>query len=98
MRRIPLRFIASSFRFRPDRPIHQPNGSRLLIAALLLPMAACKVGPDFAAPAAPVAANWLESNDASVHTDRQDYEQWWTAFNDPTLNRLIDLAYTPLTR
>ena len=93
MRRILLRFIASSFRTRTDRPIDQPNCSRLLIAALLLPMAACKVGPDFAAPTAPLADNWLESGDASVHTDRQDYEQWWTAFKDPTLNRLIDLAY-----
>ena len=93
MRRMPLRFIAASFRPWADRPIHRPIGPRLLIAALLLPMAACKVGPDFAAPTAPVAGNWLESSDASVHTDRQDYEQWWTAYHDATLNRLIDLAY-----
>jgi NodT family efflux transporter outer membrane factor (OMF) lipoprotein len=64
-----------------------------LIAAVLFPLAACKVGPDFAAPAAPVAAAWLEASDASVHTDRQDYERWWAVFNDPTLNNLIDLAY-----
>ena len=66
---------------------------RILALAVVLPFASCKVGPDFAAPTAPVAGNWLESGDASVRTDRQDYEQWWTAFNDPTLNHLIDLAY-----
>jgi NodT family efflux transporter outer membrane factor (OMF) lipoprotein len=66
---------------------------RILALAVVLPFASCKVGPDFAAPTAPVAANWLESSDASVHTDRQDYEQWWTAYHDATLNRLIDLAY-----
>src|SRR6516225_10330569 len=65
----------------------------LLIAALLVSLAACEVGPDFTRPAAPLAGNWLESGDASVHTDRQDDEKWWTAFKDPTLDRLIDLAY-----
>jgi NodT family efflux transporter outer membrane factor (OMF) lipoprotein len=65
----------------------------LVIAALLLPMAACKVGPDFAKPVAPVADKWLEAGNASVISDRQDYRNWWTLFDDPTLNRLIDIAY-----
>jgi NodT family efflux transporter outer membrane factor (OMF) lipoprotein len=79
------------------------NGSRiyprpfsrnpLLVVALLLPFAGCKVGPDFTEPKASVAAAWLESGSPSVHTDHQDYRQWWTVFNDPTLDRLIDLAY-----
>ena len=59
----------------------------------LLPLAACKVGPDFTTPTAPVADKWLQSGDPSVHTDHQDDEQWWTAFHDPTLDRLIDIAY-----
>src|SRR5215472_699912 len=65
----------------------------LVIAALLLPMVACKVGPDFAKPVAPVADKWLEAGNASVISDRQDYRNWWTLFDDPTLNRLIDIAY-----
>jgi outer membrane protein TolC len=100
-RTIPI-LAASSFLTRPDRPIGQPNVldgratpalCRLLATTLLLAVAACKVGPDFAAPTAPLADRWLESGDASVHTDRQDYEQWWTVFNDATLNRLVDLAF-----
>src|SRR6516162_8527487 len=66
---------------------------RPAIVALAIPLAACKVGPDFATPAAPVADKWLESADATVHTDRQEYEQWWTVYHDPTLDHLIDLAY-----
>ena len=66
---------------------------RLLVVALAIPFAACKVGPDFATPTAPVADQWLESGDPSVHTDRQEYESWWTVFHDPTLDRLIDIAY-----
>jgi outer membrane protein TolC len=65
----------------------------LLTAALLLPLAACKVGPDFTAPTAPLAESWLESGNSSIHTDRQDYKQWWTVFNDPALDHLIVLAY-----
>jgi len=67
--------------------------TRLLIGALALSVAGCKVGPDFTPPAASVAGNWLESGNPSVHTDHQDDEQWWTAFHDPTLNHLVDLAY-----
>lgn len=63
------------------------------VSGLLMALAACKVGPDFKAPAAPVAAAWLESGNSSVKTNYQDYDRWWTVFNDPTLNRLVDLAY-----
>ncbi|HVZ08397.1 TolC family protein [Rhodopila sp.] len=59
----------------------------------MLPLAACKVGPDFTAPNAPVAEQWMQAGDPSVKTDHQDYERWWTAFRDPTLDRLIDIAY-----
>jgi NodT family efflux transporter outer membrane factor (OMF) lipoprotein len=65
----------------------------LFVAAFLLSLTGCKVGPDFTEPVASVAEQWLEASDPAVHTDRQDYERWWTTFNDPTLNRLIDLAY-----
>ena len=65
----------------------------LIVTGLLLLLAGCKVGPDFATPNASVAANWLESRDASVHSDRKDDQNWWTVYHDPTLDRLIDLAY-----
>ena len=65
----------------------------LFVAALLLSLMGCKAGPDFTQPVASVAEQWLESSDPAVHTDRQDYDHWWTAFKDPTLDRLIDLAY-----
>ena len=31
--------------------------------------------------------------DPAVKTDHQEYEDWWTVFHDPTLDRLIEIAY-----
>src|SRR5215813_5439887 len=60
---------------------------------LSLALAGCMVGPDFKSADAPIAQQWLEAGDPAVRTDHQDYEQWWTAFNDATLSNLVDLAY-----
>jgi NodT family efflux transporter outer membrane factor (OMF) lipoprotein len=65
----------------------------LLAAALVLPCCGCLVGPDFSAPAAPVAGKWLESDNPSVDTRNQEYRDWWTVFHDPALDRLIQIAY-----
>ena len=61
--------------------------------ALLLLVAGCMVGPDFSAPDAPVAEQYLESGNPAVRTDRQDYVEWWSAFGDPTLTSLVQQAY-----
>jgi NodT family efflux transporter outer membrane factor (OMF) lipoprotein len=73
--------------------IWPPRVSRQLAWVLLVSLSACKVGPDFKTPTAPLAERWLQSGDPSVKIDHQDYERWWTAFHDPTLDRLIDIAY-----
>jgi NodT family efflux transporter outer membrane factor (OMF) lipoprotein len=59
---------------------------------LLLLLAGCAVGPDFAPPRAPVAASWLESSRKPVETKRQSYHEWWKVFRDPVLDRLIAMA------
>lgn len=66
---------------------------RVPVLAVLLPLTACKVGPDFTEPSATLAARWLQAGDPAVATDRTTYERWWTVFNDPTLNDLVDTAY-----
>src|SRR4051812_22351702 len=66
---------------------------RILAAALVLPFTGCMVGPDFSNPPAPVAGKWLESSNTAVQSDHQEYEKWWTVFRDPTLDRLIEIAY-----
>jgi NodT family efflux transporter outer membrane factor (OMF) lipoprotein len=51
------------------------------------------VGPDFVKPEAPVGKEWLKARDASIKTEASDYKDWWTVFNDPVLNSLVESAY-----
>ena len=67
--------------------------ARLLAVLLLVPLGGCMVGPNFSAPNASVAADWLEHGDPAVRPSRQLNKDWWTVFNDPTLDRLIQTAY-----
>ena len=60
---------------------------------LALACCGCMVGPDYQSPPAPVAVKFLEANQPSVDTRRQEYETWWRVFDDPTLDRLIQIAY-----
>ncbi|HEY1412839.1 MAG TPA: TolC family protein, partial [Rhodopila sp.] len=59
-------------------------------------VAACTVGPDFHPPAADVPAAWKDpsaSTPGSLVTPHADPDpRWWRAFNDPTLDSLIDRA------
>jgi NodT family efflux transporter outer membrane factor (OMF) lipoprotein len=93
--------LSSGFRLIPlplrTIPSAIPRGfmplARMFALALLMTLAACMVGPDFKTPATPVADTWLESSDPAVRTQRQESEDWWTVYRDPTLNRLIEIAY-----
>lgn len=67
--------------------------SRLAAAVIVLACCGCMVGPDFKTPSAPTAAQYLEANQPSVDTKQLEYEAWWRVFNDPTLERLIRIAY-----
>lgn len=51
----------------------------------------CAVGPDFQTPKAQVQQNWIENGDKRVAQAPMS-SLWWKAFNDPTLDKLIQLA------
>jgi NodT family efflux transporter outer membrane factor (OMF) lipoprotein len=50
-----------------------------------------KVGPNYCRPPAPVAPDWIDGANPNVQHRR--FEEWWNAFQDPTLNSLIATAY-----
>jgi len=75
---------------------HRRTRSRfeiMLLIPALLGFTGCMVGPNFQRPRATVPANWLESGDGRVSTESASYRSWWSAFDDPTLDRLIEQAY-----
>jgi NodT family efflux transporter outer membrane factor (OMF) lipoprotein len=64
-----------------------------MIAAIFLITGCSMVGPDFVKPKAPVETEWLEARDPEIKTAPSDYKAWWSAFNDPVLDNLIENAY-----
>ena len=65
-----------------------PSGLGPLAAAMALLLAGCATGPDYEPPRTPVPPNW-----AAAAADAQwPALDWWTAFEDPTLDRLVRTA------
>jgi outer membrane protein TolC len=52
-----------------------------------------KVGPNYVEPPAPAADRWVDSTDPRVKSDAAEDCCWWTVFNDPKLDNLIETAY-----
>jgi NodT family efflux transporter outer membrane factor (OMF) lipoprotein len=65
----------------------------VITAVLNLTISGCMVGPDFRHPDVAVSSTWIESRDERVKNETGDYRNWWRAFNDLALNKLIDRAY-----
>lgn len=51
-----------------------------------------KVGPNYCKPVAPVAADWIDATDVRIREESPNLERWWTVFNDPALDALINNA------
>jgi NodT family efflux transporter outer membrane factor (OMF) lipoprotein len=66
----------------------------LLVAlfAMVFLISGCMVGPDFLKPDAPVEGEWLQQQDSKIKSESANLSDWWTVFDDPLLNKLIELA------
>ncbi|WP_236254689.1 efflux transporter outer membrane subunit [Mucisphaera calidilacus] len=54
--------------------------------------AGCSVGPDYAEPVIEVEASWLESGGDTLAGESWSDVAWWDQFDDPVLNRLVEMA------
>ncbi len=63
-----------------------------LIALALLGTACTTVGPDYKKPSAEVERQWLEVSDPKITSEALVDPKWWSVFNDPVLNELIESA------
>ncbi len=51
------------------------------------------VGPNYCPPVEPAASNWIDYADSRVISSPADLSAWWTTFNDPVLNGLVQTAH-----
>ncbi len=65
----------------------------ILLVPVLLAFAGCMIGPNYQRPKVSVSPSWGETGDQRVSTESTTYREWWRAFNDPVLDRLVARAY-----
>ncbi|WP_313575111.1 TolC family protein, partial [Pseudescherichia sp.] len=70
--------------------IHTPT-----LSLLTLLLAGCAVGPDYQQPVPPAVSHWNDAGDKTVPSQTSSQAvnpRWWTTFNSPQLNSLIERA------
>jgi hypothetical protein len=73
--------------------LERANASLVLFLGLALFGSGCtKLGPDFSTPPVPEPESWIESDNPKLKSEPADIDTWWTVFDDPVLNRLIEIA------
>ena len=67
--------------------------ARSLLGVACLAFSACTtLGPDFEAPEADLADTWAEQS-AELSRAAPEPQNWWSVFNDPVLDELVEMAY-----
>ncbi len=51
------------------------------------------IGPDYVKPTVPEPTEWMASQSPEIKAQDADLSRWWTVFNDPVLDALVDAAY-----
>jgi NodT family efflux transporter outer membrane factor (OMF) lipoprotein len=64
----------------------------VVLFALALLLSGCMVGPDFVKPDAQVEEGWLQQHNQTIKSVPADLSEWWSVFNDPVLDNLIEIA------
>ncbi len=89
-------------KYMPNLAIASPGGRILLLglglALGLVALSGCMVGPDYKPPEAKVPETWngqeVVTKDQPSKTTTQVVKlvEWWTAFKDPSLSSLVEMA------
>jgi len=64
-----------------------------LVAMGCLVSGCISVGPDYVRPSADVEDQWIDMGDPRIKDTPPEYRDWWTVFDDPILNALVEVAY-----
>ena len=61
---------------------------------VLTVLAGCRaLGPDFSRPEMAIANDWASDEKPILGEEPAEFREWWTVFNVPLLNELINSAY-----
>ncbi len=60
--------------------------------AVMILVAGCSVGPNYKPPETAVPASWNEAQQPGFDSRSAPMTDWWTEFNDPLLNTLVERA------
>ncbi len=63
-----------------------------VLIAISMTAGCMMVGPDYQQPKLDVKKDWLEASNTALKRGDAELGAWWTVFQDPILNRLIDEA------
>ena len=73
--------------------IRKALSDKLIVAVLfLILLVGCAVGPDYREPKLAMPASWQEAQQKGVEIRPVEMARWWTTFNDPLLNSLVERA------
>jgi len=78
--------------FPTERKIRWLKRTVALVGLLML-LAGCSVGPEYVKPTLEEPTVWSESQDPALGSGQADLSRWWTVFEDPVLDSLIEKAY-----
>ncbi len=95
---------SDNYRGEHSRSISSPLGDRRarailsrslagLVVLFLLSAGCTMVGPNYIRPETPEPKEWIEEDDPKIKSESADFSTWWTAFDDPVLNDLVETAY-----
>jgi len=75
--------------------VHRRLNARTLVMLLgaALTLTGCSIGPNYKKPVLKVNNTW-SINSPQISAQPPSDSAWWKAFNDPTLEQLIQLAYS----
>jgi outer membrane protein, multidrug efflux system len=68
------------------------NKVRFAAAGLTLLAAGCAVGPNYQKPDLAAPTGWKEAQQTGVDARAAELSRWWSAFNDPLLDSLVERA------
>ncbi|MCP5364743.1 MAG: efflux transporter outer membrane subunit [Hyphomicrobiales bacterium] len=72
-----------------NRMRHTCGGVLISVSMILLGSGCMSVGPDYEPPETVVPDLWTQDLRRGLNTNESDLQSWWTRFNDPLLQELI---------